>query len=120
MTNEALLTIFQAAGWPASRARAVELSGDTDPLLPTPFRLAETSSAALASTGLAVSDLWELRTGRRQEIAVNTRQATASLRSGTYMTLNGATVSTERNPIMGTYPARNGRWSYLHCNFPNH
>ena len=21
---------------------------------------------------------------------------------------------------MGVYPARNGRWSYLHCNFPNH
>src|SRR5205823_1303998 len=27
---------------------------------------------------------------------------------------------TERNTIMGTYPAKNGRWSYLHCNFPNH
>ena len=21
---------------------------------------------------------------------------------------------------MGTYPAKNGRWSYVHCNFPNH
>ena len=21
---------------------------------------------------------------------------------------------------MGVYPAKNGRWSYLHCNFPNH
>jgi crotonobetainyl-CoA:carnitine CoA-transferase CaiB-like acyl-CoA transferase len=21
---------------------------------------------------------------------------------------------------MGTYPAKHGRWSYLHCNFPNH
>ncbi len=26
----------------------------------------------------------------------------------------------QRNPVMGTYPAKNGRWSYLHCNFPNH
>jgi CoA-transferase family III len=22
--------------------------------------------------------------------------------------------------VMGVYPAKNGRWSYLHCNFPNH
>jgi len=36
------------------------------------------------------------------------------------MKMEGAPVSTERNTIMGTYPAKNGRWSYLHCNFPNH
>ena len=29
-------------------------------------------------------------------------------------------MSTERNAVMGVYPAKNGRWSYLHCNFPNH
>src|SRR6058998_2304323 len=52
--------------------------------------------------------------------AVETRQATASLRSGHYMKMDGAPVSTERNAVMGVYPAKNGRWSYLHCNFPNH
>jgi crotonobetainyl-CoA:carnitine CoA-transferase CaiB-like acyl-CoA transferase len=108
------------AGWPEERARAVEITGGADPILPTPFRLAETSTAALAAVGLAVSDLWELRTGRRQEIAVDTRQATASLRSGTYLTIEGTPVPFGRNEVMGTYPARNGRWSYLHCNFPNH
>ncbi|HIN72097.1 MAG TPA: CoA transferase, partial [Dehalococcoidia bacterium] len=55
-----------------------------------------------------------------QEIAVDTRQATASLRSGHYMQMDGAPVSSDRNPMMGVYPAMNGRWSYLHCNFPNH
>jgi len=67
-----------------------------------------------------VSDLWMLRSGRRQSIAVDARQATASLRSGHYLKMDGAHVSTERNTIMGVYPAKNGRWSYLHCNFPNH
>src|SRR5205814_75296 len=74
----------------------------------------------LAATGLAVSELWQLRTGRRQDVAVDSRQAPASLRSGHYMKLDGAPVSTERNAVMGVYPAKNGRWSYLHCNFPNH
>jgi crotonobetainyl-CoA:carnitine CoA-transferase CaiB-like acyl-CoA transferase len=120
MTNEALRTLFPIAGWPEERAGLVEITGGTDPILPTPFRIGEASAAALAAVGLAVSDLWALRTGRRQEVAVNTRQATASLRSGHYMKMNGVPVSTERNAIMGVYAAKNGRWSYLHCNFPNH
>src|SRR5262249_12363885 len=77
-------------------------------------------AAPPAATGLAVSDLWAAKTGRQQEVAVDARQATASLRSGHYMHLDGAAVSTERNAVMGVYPAKNGRWSYLHCNFPNH
>jgi len=120
MINEALRTIFPAAGWGDEKARAVEITGGADPILPTPFRIGETSAAALAAVGLAVADLWALRTGRGQEIAVDTRQATASLRSGHYLKMDGADVSTERNTVMGVYPAKNGRWSYLHCNFPNH
>jgi crotonobetainyl-CoA:carnitine CoA-transferase CaiB-like acyl-CoA transferase len=120
MTNNALRTLLPIAGWIEERARAVEITGGTDPILPTPFRIGETSAAALAAIGLAVSDLWELRTGRHQEVAVDTRQATASLRSGHYMQIDGAHVSTERNTVMGVYPAKHGRWSYLHCNFPNH
>jgi crotonobetainyl-CoA:carnitine CoA-transferase CaiB-like acyl-CoA transferase len=120
MTNDALCTLLPIAGWTDERACTVEFSGGTDPILPTPFRIGEAGAAALAAVGLAVSDLWELRTGRRQGVAVDTRQATASLRSGHYMQINGAPVSTERNQVMGVYPAKHGRWSYLHCNFPNH
>jgi crotonobetainyl-CoA:carnitine CoA-transferase CaiB-like acyl-CoA transferase len=120
MTHEALRTILPVAGWSEDRARGVDISGGADPILPTPFRIGETSAAALAAVGLAVADLWTLRTGRHQDVAVDTRRATASLRSGHYMHMDGAHVSTERNSVMGVYPARNGRWSYLHCNFPNH
>ena len=120
MTNATLSTLLSIPGWDSQRAAAVEISGGTDPILPTPFRIGETAAASLAAVGLAVSDLWELRTGRRQEIAVNARQATASLRSGQYMAMDGAPVARERPSVMGVYPARHGRWSYLHCNFPNH
>ena len=120
MSHDALRTILPVAGWTDDRARAVEITGGADPILPTPFRIGETSAAALAAVGLAVSDLWALQTGRGQDIAVDTRQATASLRSGHYLKMDGSEVSTERNTIMGVYPAKNGRWSYLHCNFPNH
>jgi crotonobetainyl-CoA:carnitine CoA-transferase CaiB-like acyl-CoA transferase len=120
MIKGALSTILPIAGWPGERARAVEITGGADPILPTPFRVGEASAAALAAVGLAVSDLWELRTGRRQAIAIDIRQATASLRSGNYLILDGAAVSNARNTVMGNYPAKHGRWSYVHSNFPNH
>ena len=120
MTNELLRAILPIAGWDEQRAGDVEITDDADPILPTPFRIGEASAAALAAVGLAVSDLWKARTGRGQEVAVDTRQATASLRSGRYLSLDVERVSTDRNSVMGFYPAKNGRWSYLHCNFPNH
>src|SRR3954463_1434283 len=115
-----LRTILPVARLSEDRARSVEITGGGDPVLPTPFRIGETSAAALAATGLAAADLWELRGGKRQDIAVDLRQATASLRSGHYLKMEKTDVSRERNPVMGMYPAKNGRWSYIHANFPNH
>ena len=118
--RDALLTIAPAVGWTAKSADAVAFTRDVDPILPTPFNIAATGAATAAASGLAAAELWELRSGRRQQVAVDVRQATASLRSGHYMKLGDGELSARRNDIMGVYPARNGRWSYLHCNFPNH
>ena len=120
MTSEALNTILSTVGLDPQGAANVEISGEADPVLPTPFRIGETAAASLAAAGLAVSDLWKLRTGRAQEVGIDIRRATASLRSGHYLKMDGGPVAAERTPVMGVYPAKNGRWSYLHCNFPNH
>ena len=120
MIENALSAILPIAGWSEARAGEVEITGAVDPILPTPFRITETAVASLAAVSVAVNDLWELRTGRRQKIAIDTRQATASLRSGHYLVLEDAPVSHARHSIMGTYPAKHGRWSYIHGNFPNH
>jgi crotonobetainyl-CoA:carnitine CoA-transferase CaiB-like acyl-CoA transferase len=118
--NEALRTILPIAGWGDTQAADVTFTGGADPVLPTPFRIGTASAAMLAASGLAATELWQVRTGRRQRVTVDLRQATAALRSGNYLQLAGTDVSSERNTIMGCYPTRDGRWSYLHCNFPNH
>ena len=120
MVNDAFRTLLPIAGWSEDRANDVEVTGPADPVLPTPFRITETAVAALSAVGLAASDLWELRTGRRQKISMDSRQATASLRSGKYLVMNDTPVDSGRNEIAGVYPAKNGRWSYIHANFPNH
>ena len=118
--NEALRCILPIAGWSDRQAAEVVFTGGVDPVLPTPFRIGAAGAAALAATGLAASELWQIRTGRRQQVTVDLRHATASLRSGRYLKLAGTGVPSARNDIMGVYPTRDGRWSYLHCNFPNH
>jgi crotonobetainyl-CoA:carnitine CoA-transferase CaiB-like acyl-CoA transferase len=120
MPHEALRALLPIAGWSDNEAGAVTFSGGSDPVLPTPFRIGTAAAATLAASGLAAARLWEARTGRRQQVGVNLRHATASLRSGHYMRLGDGKVSAARNTIMGVYPSRDGRWSYLHCNFPNH
>src|SRR6516162_10059972 len=118
--NEALRTILPIAGWGDTQAADVKFTGGADPVLPTPFRIGAAGAATLAASGLAATELWQVRTGRHQRVTVDLRQATAALRSGHYLQLAGTDVSSERNTIMGFYPTRDGRWSYLHCNFPNH
>src|SRR5580700_3143107 len=118
--NEALRMILPTAGWGDGQAADVLFTGGADPVLPTPFRIGAAGAATVAASGLAATELSQVRTGRRQRVTVDLRQATAALRSGHYLQLAGTDVSSERNTIMGFYPTRDGRWSYLHCNFPNH
>ena len=118
--NETLRTILPIAGWADGQAADVVFTGGADPVLPTPFCIGAAGAAALAASGLAATELWRARTGRRQRVTVDLRQATAALRSSQYIRLAGTGISSARNTIMGFYPTRDGRWSYLHCNFPNH
>jgi len=118
--QDALNQLLPTIGWPSGAAADVAFTGGNDPVLPTPFRVGTAGAATVAAAGLAAARLWEQRTGRRQQVTVELRQATASLRSGTYMKLGDGALSHTRNRIMGFYPTKDGRWSYLHCNFPNH
>jgi crotonobetainyl-CoA:carnitine CoA-transferase CaiB-like acyl-CoA transferase len=70
--------------------------------------------------GLAAAELWRLRTGRQQQVAVDLRAAAASLRSGYYLRIDGKPPPAPWDPMSGFYPVRDGRWVSIHCNFANH
>ena len=120
MPRDALRTILATAAQPTEPGDGVTFTGGSDPVLPTPFRIGRAGAAAVAAAGLGAAELWRTRTGRRQQIGVNLRQAAASLRSGHYLRVGDGGVPASRNAIMGAYPARNGRWSYIHANYANH
>ena len=58
---------------------------NSDPVLDSRFRLGQTCAAALAGVGVAVNDLWEMKTGQRQQIGLDVRHAAAALKSSLYL-----------------------------------
>ena len=99
-----------------------------DPVFSTPFRLGETCAAVLAGVGTAVNDLWELKTGRRQQVGIDVRHAAAGLRSSGYMQRPGPDgsfqpISDARHQFMlqvtRPWPTRDGRWFLPHFGLPN-
>ncbi|MFM0593857.1 CoA transferase [Paraburkholderia dilworthii] len=120
MTPElALKQIWTLAGCDPTALHAVTLSGD-DPGLPSVFRVGSLASATIAATGLAAAEYHRLRSGHRQHVAVQMRRALASFRSERYLRIDDGPPPALRDPVMGFYETRDGRWIQLHTNFPHH
>jgi crotonobetainyl-CoA:carnitine CoA-transferase CaiB-like acyl-CoA transferase len=109
-------------GLPLPEKDEVSITG-SDPVLNTHFRLAATASAAVAGIGVAVNDLWELKTGRRQAIAIDAVAATAALKSKNYFQAKNANgvfenvtdASHEANRgLTGIFQTKDGCWLLPH------
>jgi len=117
MISAALQELLRFAGL---RAAGIAIAG-ADPVLPTPFRIGEAGAAAIAAAAAAAAELWSDRTGGpRQSIGVDLRHAVAALRSARYLRVGGAPPKEPFDPVSGLYPAADGSWVFLHCNFPRH
>jgi crotonobetainyl-CoA:carnitine CoA-transferase CaiB-like acyl-CoA transferase len=91
-----------------------------DPALKTPYRVGTAGAAALAATGIAAAELWQLRGGREQRVAVDLRAAAASLKSSAYLRIDGKPPAPLWDPFSLFYEVRGGRWVRFHCNYPHH
>ena len=118
MSNPHLNHLLQLAGLPASAADNVEITG-SDCLLPTPYKFLAPGAACIAATGLAAAELWKLKTGRSQKVTLDTYAAAAALRSPRYLKIDGKRPEEDGAKVTGFYQLKDGRWIYLHCNFPN-
>jgi len=116
MPQAALSEILAAAKFDAPGT--AEIAGK-DPVLPLRYRVGAAGAASLAALGLAVAQLWALRGGAQQRVAVDLRAAAVSLRSARYLRIDGKPPPALWNPLSGFYRAREG-WISIHCNFPNH
>jgi crotonobetainyl-CoA:carnitine CoA-transferase CaiB-like acyl-CoA transferase len=116
--RESLAELTRLAGFPPATIDQVEIA-EADPVFPTRYRAVTPGAAAMAACGLAAADLWKVKTGRQQQVRLNARAAAGALRSSRYLKINGERPEEDPGKITGFYPLRDGRWMYLHCNFPN-
>ena len=72
--------VMEIRGKGLPRDGEVEITG-ADPVFSTQFKIGETCAAVLAGVGVAVSDIWMVKTGRRQSTAIDARRAAAEWHS---------------------------------------
>lgn len=118
-TRHALEQILAWGGNDASLLESVAIEGQ-DPVLPTNFLLGTAAGASLAAAGLAAADIWTLRGGSQQQVAVDTRLASIALRSERYLRVGDDPPPDLWSAISGVYKTKDNRWVQLHCNFPHH
>lgn len=116
---EAVAGLWQAAGMPAAALGRLQLTG-TDPVLPSSFAVGTAAQASLGAAALAAATLWQQRSGRWQDVAIDMRHALAEFRSERYLRVEGGPAAEMWNKIAGAYRCGDGRWVRLHTNFPHH
>jgi crotonobetainyl-CoA:carnitine CoA-transferase CaiB-like acyl-CoA transferase len=123
--QSAFAELMAVRALPAPAEAEVDIAG-SDPFFPTPYRVGETVAAVLAAVGVAASDIWQLRTGRRQATRIEVAKAAATLRTVDYTMARNESGRYEHVPIPNamahmltvTQPwrAADGRWVLPHLN----
>src|SRR4051794_27646003 len=93
-----------------------------DPIWASKYPVGEGAAVILAAHGVAINDVWEQRTGRRQQVKVDVRRAAASLRGHSFQLLDGEQTPRPIWPELAYsdhFQCRDGRWIQLHGGFPH-
>ncbi len=118
-TTETMQALWQAAGLPSGALDRVRLTGE-EPVLPSSFRVGTAAQSAIALTGLAVSEIDRLRSGREQAVSVDMLHAALEFRSERLLRIDGGDAPELWDPIAGVYQCGDGRWVRIHTNFAHH
>src|SRR3978361_667884 len=117
-TTEILADVWTSAGGDPAALNAVKLTGD-EAQLPSSFRVAAAAQTSVAATGLAAAEIWKLRSGQSQDVAVDMRHAVVERRRERYLRGAGKPPPPAWDAIAGVYKVRDG-FVRLHTNFPHH
>ena len=117
--REILADLWTGAGGDAAALDEVTLTGE-EPQLPSSFRIGASAQASIAAAGLAAAQIWKMRKGQSQNVAVDMRHAVVECRSERYLRVDGKPPGPTWDAIAGVYKTRDGRFVRLHTNFRHH
>jgi crotonobetainyl-CoA:carnitine CoA-transferase CaiB-like acyl-CoA transferase len=125
--NQAFEEVMSIRALEPPAADEVQINA-SDPVLDTRFKIGEACANVLAGVGVAASDIWSLKTGRRQHTSVDVRHAALALRSTHYLQQqldDGSFTELESvahrlsGSISQPWPTRDGRWFLPHFSLPH-
>lgn len=114
-----LKSIWTSAGGDVAALARVHLTGD-EPQIPSSFRVAVAGQTTIAAAGLAAAEIWRLRSGEAQDVAVDMRHAVVECRSERYLRLDDKPPPPAWDAIAGIYKTGDNRFVRCHTNFPHH
>jgi crotonobetainyl-CoA:carnitine CoA-transferase CaiB-like acyl-CoA transferase len=118
-SREILSDVWVASGGDPALLDAVTLTG-AEPVLPSSFRVDTAAQVGIAAAGLAASQIWRMRSGWMQGVAVDMRHAAVECRSERYLRVDDKPPPPAWDAIAGVYKTGDGRFVRLHTNFPHH
>ena len=117
--KEVLADIWTVAGGDMAALDKGTLTGE-EPQLPSTFRVGVAAQASIAAAGLAAAEIWKLRSGQSQDVAVDMTHALVEFRSERYLRVQDKAPGPAWDAIAGIYRTRDQRFVRLHTNFPQH
>src|ERR1700716_2891840 len=100
--REILADLWTSAGGDPSVLDTVALTGE-EPQLPSSFRVAAAAQASIAAAGLAAAQVWKLRSGQSQDVAVEMCHAVVECRSERSLRVDGKPPPPAWDAIAGIY-----------------
>ncbi|MBV8927456.1 MAG: CoA transferase [Bradyrhizobium sp.] len=117
--HDILADLWKLAGGAPSALDAVRLTG-AEPVLSSSFRVAAAAQVSIAASALAAAEIWRLRSGEAQGVAVDMLHAAVECRSERYLRVDGKPPPPSWDPTAGVYRTRDRRYVRLHTNFGHH
>ena len=114
-----LKDIWTSVDGDAAALERVRLTGE-EPQIPSSFRVAVAGQTTIAAAGLAAAEIWGLRGGQAQDVAVDMRHAVVECRSERYLRLDDKPPPPAWDAIAGVYRTGDNRFVRCHTNFPHH
>ena len=100
-----------------------------DPVFSARFKIGEAMANILAGIGVAVTDIHEMKTGRRQKVAIDVRHAAAACQSSKYLSqpapgggwkvVPQTPFAQHKRTITQPWRCKDGRWYLPHFNLPH-
>jgi crotonobetainyl-CoA:carnitine CoA-transferase CaiB-like acyl-CoA transferase len=116
--REILSDVWTSVGGEAAALDALTLTGE-EPQLPSSFRVGAAAQVSVAASALGAAEIWKMRSGQAQAVAVDMRHAVVECRSERYLRVDDKPPPPAWDPVAGVYEVRDG-FVRLHTNFSHH